>query len=93
MIWWKNNGMNKPIIAKDGAVWNFLVGHDFINGNYSQHIFFWSDKKDITGIIEIVHPNTIHRNKIKDRMIKIANDKEYRDKFIKKIDFPLKKNY
>jgi len=93
MIWWKEQHMDKPIIAKDGSVWNFLVGHDFINGIYSQQIFFWSDKKDVTGIIDLVHPNTIHRNKIKDRMKKVANDKVYRDKFIKNIEFPIEKNY
>lgn len=90
-MWWKGQNLDKPIIAKDGTEWHFLVWQNLVHGVHQEKIFFWDIDKKTTGIVEL--PESVHINKLKDRMKKIANDKMYRDKYICDLQFPIEKHY
>ena len=92
-MWWTANNMDKPIKAKDGSTWEFLVWHGVLNGASHQKIFFWDIDKKITGTLELKDGSTVHRNKIKDKIKKLANDKSYRDKYLCELKFPIEKYY
>lgn len=92
-MWWKGQNMDKPIIAKNGEIWEFLVWHGHTDKIYNQKIYFWNKDKSTTGIIEFNEGNTIHISKLKDNMKKLANDKSFREKFLLVLKFPLEKNY
>lgn len=92
-MWWTGQNMDKPIVAKNGSAWAFLVWSDFENGIHIQRIFFWDKFKHETGIFELKGGNTVHRNKLKDKMKKLANDKRFREKYLCEIKFPVQQNY
>jgi len=93
IMWWTSDNLDKPIKAKDGTTWEFLVWHGTINSVDLQRVFFWDKKKTITGMLELKDGATVHRIKLKDKIKKLANDKEYRDKYICDLKFPIEKYY
>ena len=92
-MWWKDQNIDKPIIAKNGETWEFQVWHDHVDGIYIQKIYFWDKDKSTTGVIELKGANAVHKDKLKDKMKKVANDKSLRDKYSFELKFPLEKNY
>lgn len=92
-MWWRGQNIDNPIIDKNGNYWEFKVWHDFVEGIYLQKIYFWDKNKDTTGVIELNGGNTVHKNKLKDKMKKLANDISYRNKYLLDLKFPLEKNY
>ena len=92
-MWWNDEGFNKPITDKNGRLFSFKVWHGAIDKVYLQRIFFWDSKKEITGMVEFKEDQTIHFKRIKDRLIKLVRNKEYRAKFACPLNFPIEKNY
>jgi hypothetical protein len=92
-MWWRHPNIDKPIAAKDGKVFYFLLWHAFEEEGYSQKLYFWDKDKQITGLMELSDGKTVHLRKLKDRMSRIANDKVYRDPYLTDLKFPVEKNY
>ena len=89
MLWKKWPGLRETIEDKNGTKWFFKYWSD----NQIQRIYFWDSEKKNTGFMELKDDKTIHWNKIKDRVIKLVNDKGYREKFICELKFPVENNY
>ncbi|MBB6612259.1 hypothetical protein H7F15_14510 [Pontibacter sp. Tf4] len=92
-MWWQDAGFEKVLTDKSGERWNFKVWHGYHEGQYLQRIFFWTDSKSQTGLIEFNTHQTLHRTKLKDRIIKLVNNEEYRNKFLKELEFPVEEKY
>jgi len=90
-MWWNHQNMDKPIKTKDGLIWEFAVWHEMVNGVHQQKIYFWDQAKKVAGMMELNEP--VHRNKLKDKMKKVATDKNFRDKYTCELKFPIEKNY
>ena len=93
MFWMKQPGLRESIEDKNGTVWIFKYWSDINGEDCMQRVFFWDKEKLITGLMELKDGKTIHWSKIKDRVIKLANNKAYRDKFICELKFPVENNY
>ena len=92
-MWWKTQNLERPRKDPKGNIWHFRVWHDSINDVYIQRIFFWNDEKTETGIMELSADKVLHISKIKQRMVKILADPEYRKQFYKELYFPIEKHY
>jgi hypothetical protein len=92
-MWIKQVGLRESIEGKKGTIWHFRYWSDLTGKAYKQRIFFWDDNYTNTGMMEFMGDQTIHWSRIKDRVIKLANEKEYREKFICELKFPVEKNY
>jgi len=91
-MWWTGQNIDKPIKAKDGTLWNFLVYKDYNDTISIFKIFFWDEKKEVTGILEL-KDDSINVKKIKDKIRKLAKDKKFRDNHLCELKFPIKKYY
>lgn len=92
-MWWNYQNLDIPRKGKDGSLWHFRVWHDPIEGNYTQRIFFWDEAKKITGYLEFSNDKTLHISKLKQRINKIITNPEYRQKFLRELNFPVEKHY
>jgi hypothetical protein len=92
-MWWEDQTFNKQILDRDQNAWSFRVWHDFVDKIYVQRIFFWDAKKEITGLVEFKDHQTLHIKRLRDRMIKLAKEKSYRDIYVCDIKFPVEKYY
>ena len=92
-MWWTTQNLDNELTDKNGIVWVFRVWHDHINGIYIQRIFFWTTTKDQSGVIEFKDDQTLHISKLKDRMIKITKNENYRNKFLIPRKHPVQDNY
>jgi hypothetical protein len=88
-MWITQPGLRESIKDKHGKVWYFAHWTDFKENVYIQRLYFWDIEKETTGLIEVKGDQIIHYSKWKDRVLKLANDKEYRDKFIRPLKFPI----
>jgi len=98
MAWWRGQNLNKPIRAQDGCIWYFRVWHGFETNEAGwkeqrQRIFFWNDEKSIMGRIQFKSDQVLHVSKVKQRMIKIMTEENYRSKHLEELHFPIEKNY
>ena len=92
-MWWKGQNIEKEIKDKSGKDWFFGVWHNHVNGIYHQRIFFWRKDKSQAGMLELIDDQTLLISKLKNRMIKIAKNEEYRNKYIKTLEFPIEEKY
>ena len=90
-MWLKSQNIDKPISDKSGQIWHFAFWHDFPADVYTQRIYFWNDKRSQTGIMEFVGDSTLHISRIKQRMNKLAKNKQYRKQFLCDLRFPVEK--
>ncbi len=88
-MWWNGQGLDRSIDDGHGNNWHFRVW----SGISEQRIYFWDERKETTGVAVFKNNQTLHIRRIKDRMIKIAKDKSYRDGFLCEPSFPLEKFY
>jgi hypothetical protein len=88
-----DQNLNNPIIGPDGTTWHFMVGFDYIDGVHIQRIFFWDDAKRITGMLERRGSDTLHVQRLKDRIRRIAKDKAFRSRFLRDLEFPLHRHW
>lgn len=92
-MWWKDPAFDKIITDAHNNEWSFKVWFEVKDDNKTQRIFFWDSNKIITGMVEFKNDQSIHFKKIKDRLIKLANDESYRNRFRCSLKFPLEKYY
>jgi hypothetical protein len=93
MIWWIGQNLDQPIVGPDGTTWHFLVGHASDGGEYVQRVFFWDENRTTTGLAEWRGSQTLHVRRIKDRLRRIANDEEYRSRFLRQLRFPVERHW
>lgn len=92
-MWWNEQNFGQPIVSKQGIQWEFKVWHGYEAGIYIQRIYFWDKFKQTTGLLVFTGDQTIHKTKLKDKMIKLANDSVFRSKYLSELVFPIEKNY
>jgi hypothetical protein len=92
-MWWRGQNLEKPVLDSAGKPWNFRVWYDFIDGMQMQRIFFWDENKQETGIVEFQRDQALDHKKIKQRILKIVHDPEYRKKYLCKLKFPVERFY
>jgi hypothetical protein len=91
MTWWRGQNLDRPIVGPDGTVWHFRVWAGHIGGILSQRIYFWDEAKAESGLLDLVGEQTLHVRRLKDRIKRLARDREYRSKFIQPLDFPIER--
>ena len=74
-------------------LWSFKIWHDFDGNNHIQRIYFCDSRKEITGMVEFKDDQILHLRRLKDRIIKLAKEKQYREKFLCELRFPIEKYY
>jgi hypothetical protein len=87
MIWHRRQNL----VDARGTSWNFLVGSDFADGIQTQRIFFWNDKKEVSELLELRGDSCLHFRQIRDRIKRLANDPEYRARFLQTLKFPVER--
>ena len=92
-MWWKHQNLDKPIQDSAGKRWHFRVWHDFIDGVYTQRIYFWSEDKQETGMLEFAEGQAVHVRKLKQRITKLVKDPGYRRRYRRKLRFPIDRYY
>ncbi len=90
-MWWNGQNIEKPVRANDGRLWHFRVRQDFVNGVYSQRIFFWDEDCREMGCVEL--PQALHISKIKQKLKKLVADASYRKQFRRELKFPVERYY
>jgi len=93
MIWNRSQNLNGPIVDSKGTAWNFLVGSDFTDGVETQRIFFWDAPREVTGLLELRGDACLHVRRIRDRMKRLVNDREYRARFLRPLKFPVERHW
>jgi len=88
-MWITQDGLRESITDKNGTVWFFAYWHDWVSKVYTQRILFWDADKKVTGLLELKADQAVHLSKWKDKVIKLTNDKKYRQKFIRVLKFPI----
>jgi len=88
-MWIKQPGLRETIKDKNGKEWFFAYWQDFISGVMIQRIYFWDKEKNLTGLMELKGNNILHLSRWKARVLKIVNNKDYRDRFLRSLEFPL----
>ena len=91
MIWCRSQNLTGPIVDAKGTPWSFLVGWDSTDGVETQRIFFWDETKEVTGLLELRGDACLHVRRIRDRMKRLVNDREYRGRFLRPLEFPVKR--
>src|SRR5262245_23605113 len=91
MIWHRSRNLIAPVVDANGTSWNFLVGSDFTGGIQTQRIFFWDETKEVTGLLEFRGDACLHVRRIRDRIKHLANDREYRRRFLRPLEFPVQR--
>jgi|GEM_PF-3981523 len=92
-MWWHRQNLDKPVINQVGERWHFLVWHGDTEGMYRQRIFFWKEDFSETGIVEIPESQALHIRRLRQRIAKLANDPEYRKRFLQPLQFPIERHY
>jgi hypothetical protein len=91
MIWHRSQNLTGPVVDANGTAWSFLVGSDFVDGIHTQRIFFWDGTRRVTGLLELRGDTCLHVRRIRDRIKRLANDSEYRERFLRPLDFPVER--
>jgi hypothetical protein len=91
MIWNRGQHLTAPVVDAKGTSWRFLVGCDFNNGIQTQRIFFWDEMKKVTGLLELRGNACLHVRRIRDRIRRLANDPDYRGRFLRPLEFPVER--
>ena len=91
-MWWRQN-LDVPQRDSSGRTWHFRVWHDFTEGVYQQRIFFWSADQQETGVVEFRESETLHANRLRQRIRKLTHDPEYRRRFLRPLQFPVERYY
>ena len=81
----------KPDQSDSGCRGHCLVGHDHVDGIFTQRIFFWSAARDVSDLLELRGDTALHIRRLKDRIKRLANDPEYRERFKRPLEFPLER--
>ena len=89
-MWWTGQNLEQPRYGPDGTPWYFQVWHDHVDCIYIQRIYFWDESRRETGVMEVTGNNTLHVSRLKQRMIRLAKDPEFRRRFHQPLHFPLK---
>jgi len=92
-MWWTKQNLATEIKDKNGNDWIFRVWHDHVDNIYIQRIFFWNKNKTQSGVIELKNDQTLHVSRLKNIIIKIAKDDNYRNRFLRELKFPIEEIY
>lgn len=92
-MWWTGQNLERSLRDHDGRLWSFRVWHDFVDGVYTQRIFFWDDARTETGWVELSRDETLHVSRIKQRIRKIATDAGYRERHRREFSFPIGRHH
>ncbi len=92
-MWWKAQNLGNPQVDRAGQRWHFEVWHDFLEGELVQRIYFWNDRRNLTGVAEFRGHQALDAKKLKQRIRKLALDPAYRRKYYSQLRFPIKKYY
>ena len=92
-MWIKQAGLRDYIKDKNGITWFFKYWSDITGTAYKQRIYFWDENHKTAGLMEFMGDQTINWKRVKDRVIKLANEKSYREQFRCPLKFPVEKNY
>jgi hypothetical protein len=88
-MWITQPGLREIIKDKNGKEWSFAYWQDFISGVMIQRIYFWDKEKNVTGLMEFKGNNILHLSRWKARVLKIVKNKDYRDRFLCSLEFPI----
>lgn len=79
----KNPAKSKTwVYGPDGKKWFWQLECDHEeDGICSERLFFWDSTKSKTGMIEFRGEQTLHFSRIRQRVLKLAKDPEYRKQF------------
>lgn len=92
-MWWNNQNFNKKIPSNQGKELCFKVWHGFVNKVYEQKIFFWTEDKEILGVMELKEGQTLEITKLNEKMNKLATSSSFRQKYLQALNFPLETYY
>lgn len=81
-MWCNDPSFDKIITDANGDKWSFRVLKDIKGAKQIQQIYFWNNDKTVTGKVDFINDQVLHFRRLKDRLIKLAKEKEYRDKFL-----------
>jgi hypothetical protein len=90
-VWWRGQNLGKPIAGSNGRNWFFQVWHDTVGETYIQRIFFWDVSRAETGLVELRGSEALHIKRLKQMMARLAKDREYRQRFLRPLEFPLER--
>ena len=80
----------KPIPGLRGRKWHFKVWYG-VRPRFYVLVFFWDEEKGETGCVEIRNESEI--GSFKQKMLKVAKQREYRRRFLRPLKFPLERYY
>jgi|SRR5450631_4906796 hypothetical protein len=95
-MWWDNQNLNRPRRDKSGKEWNFRVWHEVWTETKvlsAQRIFFWDDKKSVSGIVLLPPGSTMHVSRLHRLIDKLVSDPRLRAKYQRDLRFPLERHY
>ncbi len=92
-MWLNGQNFDKPIKDRRGRIWHIRVWHDFLEGVHFQRIFFWSEDRKDTGVLEFAGARTLHVNQLRQRISKLISNPDYRTQFRQPLVFPVERHY
>lgn len=91
-MWWTGQNLDSPREDRQGIIWHTLVWHRYQGKDDELRIYFWNDEKTITGKAEYIG-QSLDAHRIKSRIAKLISDPNYREIYLCKLKFPIKRHY
>jgi hypothetical protein len=92
-MWWTGQNLERPLLDVDGRRWHFRVWHDFVDGVYTQRIFFWDEARTETGWVELAQDQVLHVSQIKQRIRRLITDAADRERHRRARSFPVERHH
>jgi hypothetical protein len=91
--WWRGQNLDRTLVGPDGTAWHFLVWRGHVGDVFTQRIFFWDKTRATSGLLVLTDDQTLHVRRLRDRLKRLANDAEYRGRFLRPLEFPIERHW